>query len=333
MKISMRLKAIGLFLAMFLALNWTLAASATRAQVPGVPYELPGPPEKMPDIPTTFTPIITDSAIPEDTGKWTLQPTFGYAFTVSQFNPNWARVSPGGSFQEFAMSYKLTYGLMKNTEINIVIPFEVNWATNVNGSLAGPGGERTASSSGLGDIPLTLKYRFVEETKTWPTITAIFTNTFPTGRFRGLSPSLLGTDIHGSGSTVFTPGINVSKYLQPKNLSPIILYANFWYSMPTNYTNDEGRQIPRDFTTVNLAAEYLFNGKWVGCLDFTSYYDCGRLFGRKSNVAPTALVSLAPEIEYIFSEKLMFSTGVNFALAGKNNSANITPLFSIIYNF
>jgi hypothetical protein len=333
MKISMSMKTVGLCLAMFMALNWTLAASATRAQVPGVPFELPGPPEKRPEAPTTFTPILTDAAVPEETGKWTLQPTFGYSFAVANFNRNWAPESTGGSFRSFGMSYKLVYGLMKNTEVNIVIPFFANWATNVNGSLAGPGGERAASSSGLGDINLQVKYQLVQETSTWPTITATFINTYPTGRFRGLSPSRLGTDVIGGGSTVFTPGLNVSKVLRPKNTNPFILYGNFWYSMPTAFTDDDARWYPRDFVTVNLAAEYMFNGKWVGCLDFTSHYDAGRLFGRKSNVSPTALVSLSPEIQYIFSEKLMFAAGVSFDLAGKNNTRNITPLFSIIYNF
>jgi hypothetical protein len=310
-------------MAMALACYCTLTVSPTLAQVP---YELPGPPEERPEPPATFGPIITDTAIPIEKGKFAVQPTFGLGFTTKQFNKNWARIAPGGNFTSFTMDWKLSYGLMENLEIFTVIPFVANWASNC--CEPGPNGERNACSNGLADINVTVKYRLVEENKTWPTITALFATDFPTGRFRGASPHLLGTDVLGGGTCVFTTGFNMSKFVKP-----FIFYANFWYSMPAAFHDDDGRVFPRDFVTVNFAVEYPINSRWVTCLDFTSYYDAGRLFGRKSNAPPTALVSLSPQIQYILSEKLLFSAGVNFDLAGKNNSANITPLFSVVKNF
>ncbi len=46
-------------------------------------------------------------------------------------------------------------------EVFVMIPYIHKWASNVNNP--GPGGERSASFGGLGDIDLTLKYRLVEE--------------------------------------------------------------------------------------------------------------------------------------------------------------------------
>ena len=100
-----------------------------------------------------------------------------------------------------------------------------------------------------------------------------------------------------------------------------------------NDSSDNGRQYPRDFVTVNLAAEYPITQKWVACLEMVSFYDGGRLIGHQSNVMPAALISLAPEIEYIATDKLSFSVGVSCDLAGKNNAGNITPLFSAVYAF
>jgi hypothetical protein len=125
-----------------------------------------------------------------------------------------------------------------------------------------------------------------------------------------------------------TPGVNISKYIKP-----FIIYGNLWYSFRTDFTNDDGSQHPRDFATANLAVEYPFTSKWVGCMELTSTWDGGRLFGPSSNTPPAALLSLAPEIEYMATDKLFFSLGLNAGLVGRNTRAAITPLLSVIYAF
>jgi hypothetical protein len=281
---------------------------------------------KEQECPATFGPIITDTAIPIEKGKFAVQPTFGLSLVTDIFDKDWRRVSAGGDFQSFNMSWKFTYGLINNLEVYLVIPYIHNWASNVDEP--GPGGERSAQFGGLGDISFTLKYRLLQETETLPTISAIFTPSFPTGHFRHLNPSRLGVDAIGSGSYIFTTGFNMSKYLKP-----FILYGNFWYSMETAYTGDEGRVYPRDFVTVNLAAEYPFTKKWVGLLELTSYWDGGRLFGQKANTPPGALVSILPGLEFMATDKFSLAFGVNVDLAGKNTNANVTPVLSMVYAF
>lgn len=283
--------------------------------------------EEKDECPSTFGPIITDTAVPIEKGKFAIQPTFGLSFTTNNFTQSWRRVSAGGDFQSFNMSWKFTYGLINNLEVYAVIPYIHNWVGDVDAP--GPNNERFASFGGLGDISLTFKYRLVEETETLPTVSAYFTPTFPSGRFRHLNPVFLGTDLIGNGSYVFTPGLNFSKWVKP-----FVFYGNLWYSMQTAQdSSDNGRQFPRDFVTVNLAAEYPITSKWVACLEMVSFYDGGRLFGHQSNVMPGALISLAPEIEYMATDKFALSLGLNVALAGKNNSGSLTPLFSMVYSF
>jgi hypothetical protein len=282
--------------------------------------------EQKEACPSTFGPIITDTAIPIEKGKFAIQPTFGLSFTTNNFTQSWRRVTTGGDFQSFSMPWKFTYGLTNNLEVYVVIPYIHSWASNVNEP--GPNNERSANFGGLGDISLTFKYRLVEETETLPTVSAYFTPTFPSGHFGHLNPRFLGTDFLGNGSYVFTPGLNLSKWVKP-----FIFYANFWYSMQTAHDSDDGRQYPRDFVTVNLAAEYPITKKWVACLEMVSFYDGGRLFGHQSNVMPGALISLAPEIEYMATDKFALSLGVQFDVAGKNTAGNITPLLSMVYIF
>ncbi|MBM4284479.1 MAG: transporter [Deltaproteobacteria bacterium] len=283
---------------------------------------------KEDECPATFGPIITDTAVPIDKGKFAVQSTFSLSFVNHALNKNWRRVSAGGNFGSFGMDWKLTYGLWNNLEVFVVVPFVHNWAGSVDEP--GPRGERSAGFSGLGDVNLTFKYRLVEETQTRPTVTALFATDFPSGHFRRLNPGRLGVDQIGGGAYVFTTGLNVSKYVKP-----FIFYGNLWYSMPTAYTFDGVRQYPRDFVTVNLAAEYPFPGnkKWVALLEVTSFWDAGRLFGHKSNVPPGALVSILPGIEYVPTEKFSLALGVNVDLFGKNADAAVTPVLSMVYCF
>jgi len=146
--------------------------------------------KKEDECPATFGPIITDTAVPLDKGKFAIQPTFGLGFVTRAFSPGWRRISPGGNFRSFGMDWKFTYGLIDNLEVFVVLPYAYNWATGV--TPPGPKGGRAAGFGGLGDVNLTLKYRLVEETETRPTVTALFATDFPTGRFRHLNPGRLG---------------------------------------------------------------------------------------------------------------------------------------------
>ena len=93
------------------------------------------------------------------------------------------------------------------------------------------------------------------------------------------------------------------------------------------------RNHPRDYVTVNLAAEYPITKKWVALVELTSNWDAGRLIGPKANLAPTALLSVLPGIEYMATDKFSLALGVQIDLAGKDTTANLTPLLSMVYAF
>jgi hypothetical protein len=309
---------------------------------------------KEDECPATFGPIITDTAIPIEKGRFAVQPTFGMSFATNSLTQSWRRVSAGGDFKSFGMDWKFTYGLCNNLEVFMVVPYVNNWAGSVKEP--GPNHERFSSFGGIGDLNLTFKYRLVEETEVKPTVTALFATDFPTGHFRHLNPGRLGTDQIGGGAFAFTTGLNLSKYV-----SPFIFYGNLWYTMQTAYTGREDRSplvaefneaglptgglvegdpaatnfrnYPRDIITLNLAAEYPITKKWVALLELTSAWEGGRLFGHKANVAPAALVSVMPGIEYMATDKFSLALGVNFDLIGKNTDAAITPMISMVYAF
>jgi hypothetical protein len=274
----------------------------------------------------TSGPIITDTAIPQPLGTFTLEiPTF-LSLTGGNFSANWRRVSAGGNFQTLITPAQLYYGLAPRTEVYIVVPYIHNWAGNVN--QPGPNGQKCASFGGLGDINLTGKYLLLEEGERFPAVAGIFSTTFPSGHHRRLNPGNLGTDQLGQGAYMFTPGLNFFKKAQP-----FLLYGNLWYSMSTDATVAGVSTHYRDWVTVNLAAEYPLPGPWVFLGELVSAYSAGRILGPRPNQPPKALISIMPALEFIASDDLYLVAGVLIDLWGKNTTYNYTPNFSVFYNF
>jgi hypothetical protein len=314
------------------------AAAAKAASAAAAPEEAKeGSQEeaKEDECPSTFGPIITDTAVPVDKGKFVIQPTWGLGFTTNTLSPSWRRISAGGNFTSFSTALKLTYGLWNNLEVFTVIPYIHNWAGKVD--TPGPNGERSANFGGIGDITLTAKYRLVEEGPVMPTITGLLTTGFPTGHFRNLNPSRLGTEALGGGAYTFTAGLNLSKFLKP-----FIFYGNLWYTMQTDFISQGQDELgnpasirnhPRDYVTVNMAMEYPITKKWIALLELYSTWDGGRLMGPKANLAPTALFSILPGIEFMATEKYSLALGVGIDFIGKNGNANVTPMLSMVYAF
>ena len=88
----------------------------------------------------TFGPIITDTAVPLDKGKFAVQPTFGLGFVTNNLTQSWRRVSAGGDFKTFGMDWKFTYGLIKNMEV-------LRWSpTSTTGPTASENRGRTGSA-------------------------------------------------------------------------------------------------------------------------------------------------------------------------------------------
>jgi hypothetical protein len=289
--------------------------------------------------PYTFGPIVTSTAIPLAKGKFSLQSYWYLYCTNSKFSPNWRRINAGGDYTSFETVVQLNYGLWDDLQVFAVIPFIQNWAHSVNNPR--PNGERSADFGGLGDVSLSFKYRVIAETFVVPTVSYLLTADFPTGHFRYLNPGRLGTDRLGNGSYSFTTGVNLSKLIPP-----LIVYANLWYTLHTDFTTDTaatgrkgvgasvaGANHPPDTVTINLAMEWPFAGKWVALLELFGYGDAGRLIGPRANQSPGARITILPAMEYMATPQWSMALGLEIDLAGKNANANYTPVFSMSYGF
>ena len=197
--------------------GWFLPAVPALAAEPPAKSPRPAPPpaaeEKKEEAPTTCGPLLSDTCIPLEAHKVSMSATFAYSFYPGLFDRNWKYVSAGGNFGTYYMPVRITVGVAKNWESYVIAPFIINTASSVN--VPAPGGQTSATYTGIGDISWFNKYLLLPETDTRPAVSGVFGIGFPTGHASHLNPRFLGADAIGTGSFAFTTGVNLYKWLKP----------------------------------------------------------------------------------------------------------------------
>lgn len=294
------------------------------------------PPEEKKEetAPTTCGPMISDTCLPIETYHASMQVWWALSLYPGVFSPNWRTVSARGDFHTFYMPVKFTYGPTKNSEVYIIIPFIHNWVNNVNPSIAGPNGERSASYSGIGDITLIGKYNFLPETDWRPAVTAVagFAS-IPTGHANHLNPAFLGQDAIGTGALTFTTGVNLYKWLKP-----FIVHSNIWLNSPINIYKLTPTAVPepvrsREYVTFNLAAELPLSKKWVALMEIYSTWTWSNIYTTQGYQSPQTLLGILPAMEFLATEKMSFAAGASIDLVGKNGVKKYTPMLTMLYSF
>jgi len=333
--INLRMFVTWLFLGCFLAVLTLAPAAPALAQTAAGPQALPEnpaggapPEEKKETAPSTAGPMITDTAVPIDTGHVSLSILSALSCYPGFFNSNWRTVTAGGNFYTFYMPVKVTYGPAKNTEVYLIAPFIDYWGNNV--SIPGPNGQRSASYAGIGDLTLMGKYNLLPEGDVMPAVSAVagFAS-IPTGHASHLNPGLLGVDAIGTGALTFTTGVNLFKWVKP-----FLLYSNIWINSPVNiYQNNYENVVSREYITFNLAAEYPLTPKFVALLEFYSNWTWSNIYTPQGYQTPETLLGIMPGLEFLATKKLSFEAGASLDLAGKNGVKKYTPMLTASYSF
>ena len=324
-----------LALILILVGGWLVPTSPARAQGPGQlllekPPAAPPAEEKKVGAPTTCGPMISDTCLPIETGKFAMQVWWALSFYPGVFTQNWRPVSARGDFYTFFMPVKFVYGPTKNLELYAVVPFIHNWSQNLE--VRGPNGETAASFSGVGDITAVAKYNLLPETDYRPAISAVGGVGFPTGHASRLNPARLGTDAIGTGSFNFITGVNLFKYLKP-----FLVHSQIWFNTPVNLykiTSDPARNVrSREYLTINLATELPISKRWVLLFEVYSNWTWQNLNTIQGYQTPQTVLGILPGIEFLATDKLALAAGVSLDLAGKNGVQKFTPMVTAFYTF
>jgi hypothetical protein len=320
-----------------------LAAAPALAQAPAGPQVSPETPaagappeEKKETAPSTGGPMITDYAIPIDTGKVSLSVLWALSLYPGTFNQNWRTISIHGDFYTFFMPVKVTYGIAKDAEVYLIAPFVNYWVNHADQSIS-VNGNTSASYAGIGDLTLMGKYNLLPEGDVMPAVSAVAGfGSIPTGHASHLNPRFLGVDAIGTGALTFTTGVNLYKWVKP-----FLLYSNVWINSPINLYKMTASASPepvrsREFITFNLAAEYPINSKFVALLEMYSTWTWDNLLtfqATQGYQTPQTLLGLMPGIEFLATDKLSLEAGASLDVMGKNGVKKFTPMLSMSYAF
>jgi hypothetical protein len=314
----------------------TLAPAAKALAQAGAPamMEKPAvPPAEAPKpegAPTTCGPMISDTCLPIETGKFAMQAWWALSLYPGAFTQNWRQVTAGGNFHTFFMPVKFVYGPTKDLELYAVVPFIHNWVDNTNSTSTD--GKNSASYSGIGDITAVAKYNFLPEGDYYPAVSAVGGVGFPTGHASHLNPSSFGQDAIGTGSFNFITGVNWFKYLKP-----FLVHGQIWMNTPVNMykiTDDPTRNVrSREYLTVNLATELPLSKQWVLLFEVYSNWCWQNLNTVQGYQTPQTVIGVLPAIEFLATDKLALAAGASLDLAGKNGVQKYTPMITAFYTF
>ncbi len=205
-------------------------------------------------------------------------------------------------------------------------------------------------------------YRDQLPTKTWlPSMKLSIRERIPTGKYRNLNPSKLGVDEGGWGSWITTLGFNASKVLYFYDFHFLNICFNMRYSIPASlhvkgfntygggYGTD-GTIYPEQTFQTSFALEYSLSRNWGISLDALANWDSKVRFKGNpgfvvsenpgflplgipmaSETKASFLFTLAPAIEYNWSENLGLIAGPWFTVVGKNSPRFVSAIIALSY--
>lgn len=177
----------------------------------------------------------------------------------------------------------------------------------------------------------------------WPALKLAFRSSLPFGKYRHLDPKKMRTDIHGTGNYFPSVGLVGTKLYHLKGIHYVEFRFASFYAFATHvsvkgrslynaYNLKKGKVSPGDLITATFSIQYNFTRRVAFACDLfykhqkkTKYagpfnpHDPIVIGNKKSNDN----ISLAPALEYNFSQNLGLIGGCWLSVAGRN-SLNFT---------
>ncbi len=206
------------------------------------------------------------------------------------------------------------------------------------------------------DLPVALDFRILAPShinSKIPFVLFSVYETFPTGKYRNLNPNRRGTDIGGTGSFRTAPAVTIQQFFHIQGPNFLIARAFFQYEFPapvhvkglSSFGGGRGtnaRVFPGQNFLTTVGLELTLTKRWVLACDFTGRWrKKTRVSGKagKNEEGEEALLgfpfsrrfTIAPAVEYNFSENLGIIGGSWFSVAGRNAVRFWSAVFAVNY--
>lgn len=208
------------------------------------------------------------------------------------------------------------------------------------------------------DFPITVDFQLTSPKgmDDWtPFIKFFITETFPTGKYRNLNPKKLGVDLSGTGSFRTETGFVIGKMFHFKKHHFLIARLLLQYEICSaahlkgfssfgGYSNTNARLFPGQGLAADLGLEYTLSQNWVLACDFVGAWSASNHYSGDPGTLPNGSkavlqtgsanqYSLAPAIEYNWSENLGVIGGCWFTVAGNNAPRFWVGTFALNYYY
>lgn len=263
-------------------------------------------------------------------GHAVAQPFFYFTRYGGLYNDTWRLQSATVSRTIIQQTYFI-YGVTNRMDVEIA----PQWLENSS---------EGESLSGFGDFPFQLGFQVMQgDPDSWlPDVRIWVQETFPTGRYNNLSPSMRGLSGTGGGSFATTLGIGAQKaiWLGGNHVFRYRVNATYGFYTPVSVRGfnaygggfgTEGRVDPGSVATLTVAGEYSLTRHLVLALDIGFQTINATRFSGATGVGVSGepatvgrgygnLLTVAPALEYNFNQHVGLIAGPWLSLRGRNAS-------------
>lgn len=268
-------------------------------------------------------------------GQLTLEPSLSLSNGRGSYGQNGQRIANSHPSYTINPLILIKYGVAPGVQSTL----------NVQGAWNRESGE---SSSSFGDTGLGLGFALLDEDPETlaPAVRLDLQATLPTGDYQRLDPDLDGSDATGSGSYVAGLRLNSAKTFTVGEHAfrphACVAYDFYFSHVGVHGTNaygggrgTSGTVTPGRSLTAYLSGEYALSQRWALALDLVYTHNGRNKFRGDSGVQPNGapasvgngtahLYTIAPALEYSWSETRGVVAGATFDVAGRNASQAIS---------
>jgi hypothetical protein len=297
-------------------------------------------------------PLITTSGNITPKGHWNIEPYFFATATTGYYKNDWSSKSEPTLW---SLQWRLpTYvGLARWLDVQFVPIW--NWKYREN-----------SAQWSLGDMRLQFDvqiYRNPLPHKNWiPSIKLIIRESIPTGKYRNLDLKKKGADAGGNGTWLTSIHLAISRIFPLSGDHFFDARFNFQYGIPSPVhvkgvnaygggLGTNGTIYPERTCLTSVGFQYNFTRNWVLAFDAAGQFNSKTRFSgnpgidqsASADISASALpainereasvqYSLAPALEYNWSEKLGLIAGCWLSIAGKNSRKFTSGIIALNYS-
>lgn len=291
------------------------------------------------NVPWLTGPLLAPSGNVVPLGSFNVEPYLFCSYFVGTYDLGW-QTHERPTFSSYALNVPIQFGIAPRVDFSISPTVFMN---------------RTQGKHawGFGDLILATGIQLVKEGKNYPSLKLALQELFPTGKYRNLDPALYFTDGIGGGSFVSSIALVFGKFLILRDTHDVNIRFTAAYSISSpvflkglsvygGAFNTRGTYYPPLLATLDLGLEYSLTKNWALALDVLYNYAGRTKFRGKNGEAlvssvggllteVSSQISLAPAIEYNWSQSIGIIAGAWFSIAGRN--ANIFRNAVIAFNY